>query len=100
MGENMLSSNEGIHAASLGGIWQMTVFGYGGVRCLDGQLRIEPHLPKAWEALDFGIMWHQQPLRIEVTQEGFTVTNHGEQAIEFIAFDKVYQLKEQIKINF
>ena len=26
MGENMLSSNEGIHAASLGGIWQMTVF--------------------------------------------------------------------------
>lgn len=100
MGENMLSSNEGIHAASLGGIWQMTVFGYGGVRCLDGQLRIEPHLPKAWEALEFGIMWHQQPLKIEVTQEGFTVTNHGEQAIEFIAFDKVYLLEEQIKITF
>ncbi|EPH88794.1 hypothetical protein D922_03851, partial [Enterococcus faecalis 06-MB-DW-09] len=42
----------------------------------------------------------QQPLKIEVTQEGFTVTNHGEQAIEFIAFDKVYLLEEQIKITF
>jgi hypothetical glycosyl hydrolase len=96
----MQSSNAGIHAASLGGIWQMIVFGYGGVRCLDGQLRIEPHLPKAWEELDFGIMWHQQPLQIVVTQKGFTVTNQGDQAVKFIAFDKKYQLEKQIKINF
>lgn len=100
MGENMLSSNDGIHAASLGGIWQMIVFGYGGIRCLDRQLRIEPNLPKAWQELDFGIMWHQQPIQIIVDQVGFTVINHGNEAIEFIAFDKTYLLKDQTKINF
>lgn len=99
MGENMLSSNEGIHAASLGGIWQMTVFGYGGVRCLDGKLRIEPHLPEAWDKLSFGIVWRGNPLTIEVTKEGFTVTNGGTQAVAFEAFGTNYSVSNQKNIN-
>lgn len=101
MGENMLSSNEGIHGASLGGIWQSVVFGYGGVRSLDGHLRIEPHLPREWNQLTFGFEWHRQPLQVVVTKETFTVKNQGEEAIDFISFDNHYQLKatEVLSIN-
>lgn len=100
MGENMTSSNEGIHAASLGGIWQATVFGYGGVRCLNGQLRIEPHLPKAWKALSFGIIWQNNPLTVEVLTDQFKVTNHGEQPVTFEAFGTTYSISKEKTIKF
>ena len=33
----MKTSDAGIHAGSLAGIWQSVVFGFGGVRMLDGK---------------------------------------------------------------
>ena len=93
LGENMQSSNEGIHAASLGGIWQAIVFGFGGVRNLEGDLRIEPHLPSAWQSLEFGIEWQQQPLTIQVEPTQFTVTNHGTHNVTFTAFGTNYTVE-------
>lgn len=66
MGEYMKSSDAGIHAASLGGIWQMTVLGYGGVRMVDGKLRIEPHLPNEWQALDYGFDYQGESISVSV----------------------------------
>ena len=74
MGEYMKSSDAGIHAASLGGIWQMIVFGYGGVRMVDGKLRIEPHLPKEWHHLEFGFDYQGQSLSVSVSENDFTIT--------------------------
>ncbi|SEK55788.1 hypothetical glycosyl hydrolase [Carnobacterium iners] len=99
MGENMLSSDDGIHAASLGGIWQMVVFGYGGVRCLDGKLRIEPHLPEAWSNLTFGIIWRGNPLIIEVNKKQVSVTNNGSSQISFEAFGSKYCVSVGTKKN-
>lgn len=78
MGPAMKSSDEGIHAASLGGIWLMTVFGFGGIRALDGQLRINPHLPKAWQELSYSIFWHQNELEMKVTADELFVTNKNQ----------------------
>ncbi|MFD1433325.1 glycoside hydrolase family 65 protein [Lacticaseibacillus yichunensis] len=75
MGTNMSSSDEGIHAASIGGIWSMTVFGFGGVRYLDGNLRIVPNLPDAWHELSFQIWWHQQKLAITETHDALKIKN-------------------------
>ncbi|MDH6365319.1 putative glycosyl hydrolase [Enterococcus sp. PF1-24] len=100
MGENMTSSNEGIHAASIGGIWQMTVLGYGGVRCLNGKLRIEPHLPEAWSKLSFGIVWQGNPLEIQVTKEQFSVRNLGVQEVSFEAFGNNYSVSTEETIIF
>lgn len=99
MGENMHSSNEGIHAASLGGIWQMTVFGYGGIRCLNGKLRIEPHLPEAWNNLTYGIVWQNNPLIVEVSKEQMTITNQGEQEVTFEAFGSTYSVTDQLIVK-
>lgn len=102
MGAAMFSSDEGIHAASLGGIWQMIVFGYGGVRALDGQLRIEPHLPNNWKDLEFSIFWHGSEIKIIVNKEEFTVENMtGNEKITFTHKGKNYDVigKETIKLN-
>lgn len=75
MGPNMKTSDAGIHAASIAGIWQSVVFGFGGVRMLEGRLRIDPKLPKAWSALDFYIYWKGQKLHVEIDKTALKVTN-------------------------
>ncbi|WP_199481851.1 glycoside hydrolase family 65 protein [Vibrio owensii] len=69
IGQNMKSSDHGIHAASIGGMWQCVVYGFGGVRMLGGNLRINPNLPKQWESLNFPIYWKGERLEVTVDQE-------------------------------
>ncbi|MBC6309417.1 glycoside hydrolase family 65 protein [Listeria sp. FSL L7-1582] len=75
LGPNMKSSDAGIHAASIGGIWQVVVNGFGGVRMLDGKLYLHPHLPEKWTTLQFPIYWQGSRLEIKVTQEAVAITN-------------------------
>ncbi|WP_318764760.1 glycoside hydrolase family 65 protein [Lactiplantibacillus carotarum] len=95
IGPDMRSSNDGIHAASLGGIWNATVFGFGGVRLLGQELRIEPHLPKAWHELSFEIFSQGQRLHVHVTHNQMTVAVIGAKVpVSFKHVGQVYQLKE------
>lgn len=100
MGPAMKSSDEGIHAASLGGIWQMTVFGFGGVRALNGALRIEPNLPKNWSDLQFSIFWHGQELEVTISNAQLKVVNKtGEKAVEFSCYDQKYLVQTEVTIS-
>lgn len=75
LGPFMGSSDQGIHAASFGGVWECVVYGFGGVRMLGGRLRIVPALPKQWTKLSYTIIWKGQKLAVEVTKEDVTVQN-------------------------
>ncbi len=75
MGPVMTTSNDGIHAASFGGVWQGVVYGFGGLRMLGGKLRIDPVLPDAWDRLCYTLCWKGQKLQVEVTKTQVTVTN-------------------------
>ena len=79
LGPEMRSSDAGIHSASMGGIWQVAVLGFGGVRIAGGKLRIHPALPQEWERLEFRIVWKHSPLDIVITGEDVTITNRGAQ---------------------
>ncbi|MBU7449506.1 MULTISPECIES: glycoside hydrolase family 65 protein [Lactiplantibacillus] len=95
IGPDMASSNDGTHSASLGGIWNAVVFGFGGVRLLGETLRIEPHLPEAWTNLSFEIFWQQQRLRITVGKSRLTVKALDATApVSFEHRGKQYRLSE------
>jgi trehalose/maltose hydrolase-like predicted phosphorylase len=67
LGEDPHGSTEGLHAASLGGLWQAAVLGFGGVRASEGaSLRIDPHLPPEWRGLKYRICHRGTNLRVEV----------------------------------
>ena len=90
LGPFMGSSNAGIHAASFGGTWQCVVYGFGGVRMLDGKLRINPALPDSWDQLSFTILWKGQKLAVTVTKGGTEVKNlTGTKAVEVEVDGKV-----------
>ncbi len=75
MGPVMTTSDDGIHAASFGGIWQGVVYGFGGLRMLGGKLRIDPALPDAWNRLSYTLLFQGQKLTVEVTKKQVKVTN-------------------------
>ncbi len=74
LGDDMRSSDEGIHAASLGGIWQCCTLGFAGVRLVGEQLRIAPNLPKHWQEVKFRFFWQGQHLQLEATHSCVTLT--------------------------
>jgi len=74
LGENLKSSWDGLHAASLGGNWQAVVNGFGGVRITNkGRLRINPHLPEKWKRVKFKIKWQNEEYCVDITKNTITL---------------------------
>lgn len=100
-GENMKSSDAGIHAASIAGIWQSVVYGFGGVRMLHGELRVCPMLPDAWSSLEFTICWQGQKLAVASTHDQLHIKNMtGTKTVEVEVYGEKYQISDEITVNF
>jgi trehalose/maltose hydrolase-like predicted phosphorylase len=61
------NASDGIHAASAGGVWQVVVFGFGGIRLTEACPVATPHLPPGWTRLKFRFQhrgqWYDFDLR-------------------------------------
>ncbi|GAC1364720.1 MAG: glycosyl hydrolase family 65 protein [Actinomycetota bacterium] len=63
---------DGLHMASLAGVWIAAVSGFGGMRDYGGTLRFAPHLPGALERLAFRITYRGRLLKVDVTHHQAT----------------------------
>lgn len=98
-GANMKSSDPGIHAASIAGIWQSVVFGFGGVRMLEGALRIDPNLPDSWKSLSFYLHWKGQKLFAQVSHDALRLTNKtGTAPVELTVHGDKYTLTDTLQV--
>jgi len=100
LGPDMKTSDKGIHAASLGGIWQIVVCGFGGTRMLNGRLRINPRLPREIHSITYPIIWNSNPLKVKVNKNSIKIQNRGSDMITFEVFGNEYQVKKEILINY
>ncbi|MCF8001447.1 MAG: glycoside hydrolase family 65 protein [Halanaerobiales bacterium] len=69
LGENMKSSDEGLHSASLGGLWQAIVFGFAGLEFKNQKIYLNPHLPNRWNMVSFKIKIRANEYQITITKE-------------------------------
>lgn len=100
VGPNMKTSDAGIHAASLAGVWQSVVFGFGGVRMLDGRLRMDPALPESWRGLDFFLHWQGQKLHIRLSHQRAELENlTGTRAVELSINGRPCTVKDKLSVN-
>lgn len=100
VGPNMKTSDAGIHAASLAGVWQSVVFGFGGVRMLDGRLRMNPSLPESWRGLDFFIHWQGQKLHVSLSHERAELVNlTGTREVELSINGRPCTVKDKLSVN-
>lgn len=65
---NPMDSTDGLHAASLGGIWNCVINGFAGLSSQDGELSLNPHLPESWRGIAFTTMFNGQKYRVNITQ--------------------------------
>jgi trehalose/maltose hydrolase-like predicted phosphorylase len=75
------STAGGVHLAAMGGLWQAFVFGFAGVRPHADVLRVEPHLPHEWEALELRLRFRGSPLRLRVDRSGVSLDAGPELAL-------------------
>jgi alpha,alpha-trehalose phosphorylase len=88
LGDLEHNTRDGLHMASLAGVWTALVAGYGGMRDHDRTLSFAPRLPDRLTRLAFGIRLARRRLRVEVTPSAasyvlldgqpLTVVHHGE----------------------
>ncbi|MBE8970850.1 beta-phosphoglucomutase [Nostocales cyanobacterium LEGE 12452] len=91
--DNRGNTNDGIHGASAGGIWQAVIFGFGGIQLTENGPVANPHLPPGWTRLKFKLHWrgewHDFDLHgeLEVGEQGSstsaTLSDRGEVAVSF-----------------
>ncbi|MBU4205209.1 glycoside hydrolase family 65 protein, partial [Patescibacteria group bacterium] len=73
IGEDMKSSDDGLHAASLGGIWLAVINGFAGIKVSSNELAIDPKLPERWENLKFNIIWRGDRYNFEIDKNKIRV---------------------------
>jgi hypothetical glycosyl hydrolase len=99
LGMNMKSSDHGIHGASLGGVWQIIVCGFGGVRMISGKLRIEPKLPKEITQITYPLYWKGNLLEVTVNHDILHVNNKGTEPVTFSHYGKDYKVNSNSEIK-
>jgi trehalose/maltose hydrolase-like predicted phosphorylase len=67
------SAADGVHLASMGGLWQALAFGFAGVRPTADALLVQPHLPPEWGALELRLRFRGIPLRLRIDRQGVTL---------------------------
>jgi kojibiose phosphorylase len=67
LGDIRGNADDGIHAASAGGLWQALVFGFAGLRIKEDDYSIKPRLPSHWKRLAFKFClrgeWHEVDIK-------------------------------------
>ena len=66
LADKMGNASHGVHIATMGGLWQAAVIGFGGVRAERDFVRIDPHLPDGWRELAFSVQWRGTRVQVQV----------------------------------
>jgi trehalose/maltose hydrolase-like predicted phosphorylase len=69
LAEDAARSSGGVHIATMGGLWQVAVFGFAGLSFLDDALALDPRLPAQWNSLGFRVQWRGRRLRVQIGRE-------------------------------
>jgi trehalose/maltose hydrolase-like predicted phosphorylase len=66
---NRGNTPDGIHAASAGAVWQVTVFGFAGLSLNEGKPYVHPRLPQGWERVGFKVHWKNREIPFDINQK-------------------------------
>ncbi|MBU7583736.1 MAG: beta-phosphoglucomutase [Nostoc sp. TH1S01] len=75
------NTNDGIHGASAGGVWQAVVFGFGGIQLTENGPVANPHLPSHWTRLKFKLHWRGKWHEFDLHQQQKTMETYTQYPI-------------------
>ncbi|WP_282013623.1 glycoside hydrolase family 65 protein [Marinifilum flexuosum] len=90
--------HEGLHITSMAGTWMSVVEGFGGMRVVNGQLVLNPMLPKVWKSYSFKVRFRGNLLNVTVSQDGVGVINEEGEDISIFIQDDEYQIGKESSV--
>jgi trehalose/maltose hydrolase-like predicted phosphorylase len=67
------NTRDGLHIATMGGVWHALVHGVAGLELRGQNVKVHPHLPTGWDALEFQVMVHDVAFRFRVLPDRVAV---------------------------
>lgn len=88
------NTHEGIHGASLGGVWQSVINGFAGANIENHVLSFDPRMPTTWHYIQFSLFWKKALLRIVANNNEVHIRVESKQTkkVEVKVFDKKHLL--------
>lgn len=99
MGQNPCSSDEGIHAAAMGGIWLSVVRGFAGVRVLEKGLGVNPCLPDEIREIQFSLTYRKKKMQVCVTAAKVSLVSDDKVEIDVMIGDKRYCFVDRLEAD-
>ncbi|MBU2540656.1 MAG: glycoside hydrolase family 65 protein [Candidatus Omnitrophica bacterium] len=95
------NTDHGIHAAGIGGTWQILVSGFAGVRIEKEILSINPKLPHSWRKVIFSLYWRGKLLKLEIKNNKITIQVSGnKKRIKIRVFGILHEIRGDKTFNF
>lgn len=66
------NTRDGVHIASMGGVWNALVAGFGGMRDYGGRLSFDPRLPSEWTGLQYSLQVRGSRLEVDLQPDSIT----------------------------
>lgn len=97
LGPDMNSPTDGIHAASMGGIWQCVVHGFAGVHVENERLIADPCLPAQWQSVQFALEWKGTKLSFLINKDRMEIATEGSE-LELECAGRSYRVSGKAEI--
>jgi alpha,alpha-trehalose phosphorylase len=78
------NTSDGVHVASLGGVWSALACGFGGMRDHEGVVSIDPRLPEVWDGLTYRLTVRGVRVRVDVRHTELRLTVEEGDAITLV----------------
>jgi beta-phosphoglucomutase len=86
------NTSHGLHMAAMAGSWLAVMWGFGGMRSLNGRPAFAPVLPAAWRSYRFGLRWQDQHIRVDVDASSVVYTLTRGSGLEILHHDALLTL--------
>jgi len=99
--DNQSNTEDGIHAAAVGGTWQAMVLGFGGFRVKEDIVHLDPWLPEEWKGISYKANWKGKTISVSVTREHVKVIINGsdDASYELVIFGKQCTIEVNVKLE-
>ena len=90
------STEDGIHAACIGGSWQTLINGFAGIQIEKETLSINPRLPSRWRKILCSIKWRGALINLEIDNQivKLKLTEAKKKGIDLKIFGRLYKIKD------
>lgn len=95
-----LKNKVGIHAASLGGVYNILIQGFAGLNILKEGLEVNPQLPFKWKEMKFKIYYKDFLFKFDCNKNKIVIQSDKKAQIKIIIKNKEYILNKKLEVKF